>query len=260
MIKVIMHGATGNFVTQWQVFLRGQSYLINSSGIFDDATVMATKQFQKKHKLEVDGVVGNQTLGKAISLGLEIVDFSETQISYPAKPSFPPLVNNATRQKLFGPLEFESAPTPKNPEKIHITNQWDKNNIIKIIIPQLLGIEGANVDGSVYFHRKAARQLSALWQALEDRGLLNLVLTYSGDYVPRFVRGKADEQVLSNHAFGTAFDINYSWNKLGTEPATCGVKGSVYKLVPVANEFGFYWGGHFTRRDGMHFEVAKIIV
>jgi len=29
------------------------------------------------------------------------------------------------------------------------------------------------------------------------------------------------------------------------------------KLVPIANELGFYWGGHFTRRDGMHFELAK---
>lgn len=34
--------------------------------------------------------------------------------------------------------------------------------------------------------------------------------------------------------------------------------GCVFELVPLAHQFGFYWGGHFkTRRDGMHFEVAK---
>jgi hypothetical protein len=42
-------------------------------------------------------------------------------------------------------------------------------------------------------------------------------------------------------------------------PALVGQKGSVREIVPIANEFGFYWGGHFTRKDGMHFEIAKIV-
>jgi hypothetical protein len=30
-------------------------------------------------------------------------------------------------------------------------------------------------------------------------------------------------------------------------------------LVPVANLWGFWWGGHYDgRKDGMHFEVAFI--
>lgn len=37
-----------------------------------------------------------------------------------------------------------------------------------------------------------------------------------------------------------------------------GDKGSVRKLVPIANERGFYWGGRFSRRDGMHFELAQL--
>jgi hypothetical protein len=258
MMKILKQGSTGQFVVQWQIFLRGQGYLLNSSGTFDEATDTATRQFQKKYQLQIDGIVGNQTLGKAALLGLELVEFSETDDGFPAKPGFPPLVNNAARQKIFGPLQFEPAATAKNPERIKIVNGWDRSNIVKIIIPQLCGIDGANPDGSVYFHRKAEAQLVSLWRTWETRGLLKFVLTYCGDYVPRFVRGKADEQVLSNHAFGTAFDINYSWNKLGAEPATAGAKGSVYELVQTANEFGFYWGGHFTRRDGMHFEVAII--
>lgn len=259
MIKVLKKDSTGPFVTQWQTFLRGQGYLVNSSGIFDDATVATTIQFQKKFKLDTDGIVGNQTLGKAISLGFEIVEYTETESEYPPKPDFPPLVNAHARQQLFGPLEFAPNPTSSDPERIRITNGWDKDNIVKVIIPQLRGVKGANNEGIVYFHHKAEDQLVALWQAWEEQDLLDLILTYEGAYAPRFVRGKADEEILSNHAFGTAFDINYAWNKLGTEPATADTTGCVYKLVPVAHEFGFYWGGHFTRRDGMHFEVAKII-
>jgi hypothetical protein len=95
-----------------------------------------------------------------------------------------------------------------------------------------------------------------LWTAWEKKGLLNLVLTYGGAYNPRLVRGGTS---LSPHAFGTAFDINYEWNKLGVQPVLAGEKGSVRELVLIANKYGFYWGGHFNKRpDGMHFEVAKL--
>jgi Putative peptidoglycan binding domain/D-alanyl-D-alanine carboxypeptidase len=30
-------------------------------------------------------------------------------------------------------------------------------------------------------------------------------------------------------------------------------------LVGIANDHGFYWGGHYSKRlDGMHFEVAQL--
>lgn len=75
--------------------------------------------------------------------------------------------------------------------------------------------------------------------------------------MPRFVRGS--RTTLSNHSWGTAFDINYAWNCLGALPALRGEKGSVRELVPIAHRHGFYWGGHFSRRDGMHFEVARVL-
>ena len=63
----------------------------------------------------------------------------------------------------------------------------------------------------------------------------------------------------SNHSFATAFDINAAWNGLGREPAARGEKGSVRELVPIFEKWGFRWGGNFRRRDGMHFEIARII-
>lgn len=257
-MKVLKLGSVGAFVSQWQTFLRGQGFLVDIDGAFGKKTNEATESFQRRHKLAIDGVVGNETLGKAALLGFELVSYFETESVYPALPSFEPLLSTKDRQDKFGKFDFTPAPTADNPERIKILGGWDTKNIQRINIPQLKGVKGANQNGDIHCHRLVAKQFQQLWQAWEDRGLLSLVLTYSGDYVPRFIRGKAAEQALSNHAFGTAFDINYAWNKLGAQPATDGEQGCVYKLVPVAHEFGFYWGGHFTRRDGMHFEVAVL--
>ena len=87
--------------------------------------------------------------------------------------------------------------------------------------------------------------------------LLGLVLTWAGSWVPRYIRGSRSR--LSNHAWGTAFDINVPWNGLRRTPAFKGQKGSVRELVLIAAKLGFYWGGWFTRKDGMHFEVSKIL-
>ena len=108
----------------------------------------------------------------------------------------------------------------------------------------------------IAFHRLAEKQLRKLFSDWEKEGLTSLILTYGGSYVPRFVRGRPG--VLSNHAFGSAFDINVAWNGLGRVPAFVGQKGSVRELVKLANKNGFFWGGHFTRLDGMHFEIAVL--
>jgi len=71
---------------------------------------------------------------------------------------------------------------------------------------------------------------------------------------------RGSKTTLSNHAFGTAIDINVPQNWLGVIPARIGEEGCLRELVPLANKFGFYWGGHYpVRPDGMHFEVVKII-
>jgi hypothetical protein len=105
----------------------------------------------------------------------------------------------------------------------------------------------------------AAEQLKRLWAAWEAAGLLKFVKTFDGAWVPRTIRLKPT--VLSNHAYGTAFDINATWNGLMRVAALVGQEGSVRELVPLANAHGFYWGGHWNydgkgASDGMHFEWA----
>lgn len=257
-MKLLKLGVDGTDVKKWQYFLIGQGFYHGLvTGKFDLLTHSATIAFQKAQLLQPDGIVGNITIGRAMQFGFGLIDDTRTDITsenFPEKPSFPPLVSNAERANVFGTLKYKSKPLPNNPENIEITNNWDKDNIIKIMVPQLIPLKGT---ATVYFHKKGANQLIKLFKDWESAGLLHKVLTYEGAYNPRFVRGS--KTTLSNHAFGTAFDINYSWNKLGAVPALIGQKGSVRELVKIANNNGFYWGGHFSRKDGMHFEIAKIL-
>ena len=174
--------------------------------------------------------------------------------SWPPKPSFPPLADNEARQKLFGPFNFVADPQPNNKEHIRILGDWIEKNIVKREIPQLKSVKGAPKE--VAFHRKGIDALIAIWNEWEKAKLLDRILSWDGSFVPRFVRGSTTS--LSNHAFGTAFDINAQWNPMGSRPALIGEKGCTRELVAIAHEHGFYWGGHFTRQDGMHFEVAVV--
>jgi hypothetical protein len=258
-MRVLKFGFEGQDVRKWQLFLVGQRLArFVPNGKFGPATRDATISFQKKHRLDPDGKVGNETLGKAMTLGFELVDFTREKGSgYPKEPRFRPLVGAAARQQIFGRFSFVSAPQPDNPEAIRITDGWESQNIVKVAIPQLPGIRGAPSSGTVRFHRLAARQLQDLFKAWSKARLLNRVVTWDGSFVARFIRGS--DTVLSNHAFGSAFDINAALNPLGVEPAFPGKPGCVYDLVRIAHDHGFYWGGHFSkRRDGMHFEVAEI--
>lgn len=160
------------------------------------------------------------------------------------------------RQKLLGVIEFVPAPVAGNPENIKITNGWAQANVIAVNVPQLVGVKGASAQGSVWVHRKVAPQLLALFAAWEKAGLLKHILTWGGCYVPRLIRGSKTS--LSLHAHASAFDINMEWNGLGATPAKAGTRGSVRELIPLAEAHGFYWGGNFSRRDGMHLEICRI--
>lgn len=259
---VLRKGMKNELVGDWQTFLRGlKLYQSTVDDDFGTQTLNATRQFQLKHKLQQDGIVGPATWAKAVSLGfdLQIPDDSVAvaiSFNFPEKPSFPPLVSNAQREALFGKIAFKAKPTASNPEGITITNAFEKERILSVPIPQLAKATNGKY-GSMRFHKDCAYQLQQFFIEIEEKGLLHLVKSYAGSYVPRFVRGS--KTVLSNHSYGTAFDINVPWNGLGKTPAQVGQTGSVRELVPIANKWGFYWGGHFSRPDGMHFEVAQII-
>lgn len=250
-----MNGAD---VERWQTFLVGQGVYHNEvDGDFGPATYQASVDFQRAVQVTPDGVVGDKTFGAAMLRGFSLVpdsDVSDTGPNWPpAPPGVTPLVSNSQREALFGKFTYVPAPTAWNREAIKVTNTWAQDNIVMVDVPQLARLKFPKVA----FHKTVAHQLQGFFADVEKEGLLDLVLTWDGSYAPRFVRGST--QYLSNHAWGTAFDINAQWNPLGTKAPLVGQKGSVRKLVPIALQWGFYWGGFFGRVDAMHFEAFKLI-
>jgi hypothetical protein len=258
-MRTLKLGVSGEDVGKWQYFLRGvELYLGEVDGVFSEKTRDATQAFQRRHGLNDDGVAGNRTLGEAMRLGFAVVDDAEDGVEAPdppPKPAFVPL-GAAGREKCFGAYPYVAKPVAGNPEAIEITSGWAKENIQTFTVPQLAGIPGAAAGGQAQFHRLVGPMVIELFAAWESAGLLGSILSYGGSFVPRFVRGS--RTTLSSHAHGSAFDINVAWNGFGQVPARLGSRGSVRQLVPIANGLGFYWGGHFSRPDGMHFEVAQL--
>lgn len=168
-----------------------------------------------------------------------------------------------TNHPVVGRVRWRARPD----RTIEILDGWADQNIIRVNVPPLRGVptygQGpshsvGSFSGRVSFYRGAADQLQAAWAEVEARGLMDRVLFWDGSFVPRLVRGSA--RTPSNHTFGTAFDINAAWNGLGVTPPPAGVKGSVRELVPIFEKYGFFWGGNYKqRKDGMHFEVERLL-
>ena len=71
-------------------------------------------------------------------------------------------------------------------------------------------------------------------------------------YCYRDVRGVPGK--LSNHSSGTAIDLNatkHPLGKAGTFPAE-----KVPMILALTKKYSLIWGGTWTRRDEMHFEVG----
>jgi len=149
---------------------------------------------------------------------------------------------------------------------------WEAAQIVTIDIPQLKFARG--YAGRFRTHRKAAPLFAALFAKWESEDLLHLIMAYEGCYVPRYKRGLSplpplgghgikkstdpEGGKLSNHSFGSAFDINAADNPFDARPAICGRRGATRELVEAANSLDIYWGGHFSTKDGMHFEISKL--
>jgi hypothetical protein len=260
-LKVLRQGSRGEAVELLQAYLRGQGHYSGViDGHFGPMTHEAVCAFQRSAGLTVDGVVGNQTWGALMSRGVTVLPSDApptdtTSPNWPPRPAGVTPLSAAERSRVFGSFEFRPDPQPGNPEAIRITSRSADFRLVEVSLPQLVGVTGFPRSGKVPFHAKGADQLQALVTAWDRAGLLARVRSWAGTYVPRFVRGSRTS--LSNHAWGTAFDINAAWNGLGVRPALVGQHGCVRELVALAVVHGFYWGGWFGRPDGMHFELRE---
>lgn len=246
---LLQRGSTGRSVIKWQRFLLSKGYKVGPiDGIFGAGTSGETIRYQRDHGLDSDGKVGPETFNFARSQG-----FTLEEEDFPKRPDFP-AIGVQRRNALFGSFEFQRL----NRSEVRILGSWVEDNITSVEIPSIdpAKVEGFPKSGKIRFHKLGTAALQGFFAEVESEGLTDKILSYAGSFYPRFIRGSTSS--LSNHSWGTAFDINAAWNWLGTEPARPGETGCLYELVPIAQKYGFYWGGHFRRRDGMHFELATL--
>lgn len=178
-------------------------------------------------------------------------------------------LSHSERVRIFGHLSFKTAPSENNPEAVRVPPDWVRENLVEVHIPQLRLLKGpARITRGVTFHWKTARRVKELFAAWEAAGFLPEIETWNGSWVARFKRpskpstpaarkaraAALTEVDLSNHSWGTAFDVNAKeWRRGRQMPSTSAVWG----MAEIAANFGFAAGAHFTTTpDPMHFEDA----
>jgi len=82
-----------------------------------------------------------------------------------------------------------------------------------------------------------------------DRGLAKEMKTWDGCFIIRQKRGLSS---LSIHSWANAIDVNAAENGLGKEPKLSDA------FVKCFTDAGCDWGGTWTRKDGMHFQIKSI--
>ena len=288
MSFLLERGGSSNLpleVQRWQYFLRKRG--IAEAGSIDAQfglkTETATKIFQAAQGVAQTGKLDDATLGAAVALGYtdrpsNYYDDKKGS-NFPTRPSTLQSPTNASRNHGLGCFRFIQLPLANRPEaeSIHILGScdgtiadWEHSQIVDLPISQKVFAKGFS--GHIRCHQLVAPHVQKLFQLWDQLDLLHLVIDFEGAFNPRYMRGASpgpnpqpatqSDQVdsLSNHAFGSAFDINVADNEFKGSPARCPARGAVRELVKPANELGFYWGGHFSSRvDGMHFEFADFM-
>jgi len=84
---------------------------------------------------------------------------------------------------------------------------------------------------------------------LMERGLTKELKTWDGCFI---IRTKRELKSLSLHSWAIACDVNQSENQLRAIPKLSPA------FVKCFTDAGCDWGGTWTRKDGMHFQISKI--
>jgi hypothetical protein len=101
----------------------------------------------------------------------------------------------------------------------------------------------------LYCNKDMVAPLTQAFKNLIATGFVKELKTWDGCFNIRKMRGLTS---MSLHSWGIAIDVNAAWNGLGKTPVLSA------GFVKCFTDAGFDWGGTWTRKDGMHFQLAKI--
>ncbi|MGL4346391.1 MAG: M15 family metallopeptidase [Cellulosilyticaceae bacterium] len=136
--------------------------------------------------------------------------------------------------------------------RIEVSPIWIAANMVKLEVPQALRIK---FPASIQVHYlSVANWQKAFDLLLKQPELLKLIETFDGVYVARHIRWDPTKGI-SNHAWGTAIDLNASRFPLGTRIEVMRAPNNPNNILfqKVFKEAGFSWGNSYA--DPMHFEL-----
>ena len=110
-------------------------------------------------------------------------------------------------------------------------------------------LEVGTIPKRLYCNKVLIEPLSKALKNLIDTGFVSELKTWDGCFNVRKKRGLVSQSL---HSWGIAIDVNAAWNGLGKTPVLSA------GFVKCFTDAGFEWGGTWTRKDGMHFQLAKI--
>lgn len=101
----------------------------------------------------------------------------------------------------------------------------------------------------IYCNKDLVKPLEQAFKNLIDRGYVKELKTWDGCFNIRKKRGLSS---MSLHSWAIAIDVNAFENGLNVTPKLSA------GFVKCFKDAGFDWGGEWTRKDGMHFQLSKI--
>ena len=126
-----------------------------------------------------------------------------------------------------------------DPTKESSMTLWDVPKELEIgVLPKRL-----------YCNKDMILPLTKAFKNLISTGCVKELKTWDGCFNIRKKRGLGS---MSLHSWGIAIDVNAAWNGLNKEPQLSKEFVNCFTLA------GFDWGGTWTRKDGMHFQLKSI--
>lgn len=110
-------------------------------------------------------------------------------------------------------------------------------------------LEVGVIPKKLYCNKDMVVPLSQAFTNLISRGKVVELKTFDGCFNIRKKRGLSS---MSLHSWGIAIDVNAAWNQLNMTPTLSA------EFVKCFTDAGFDWGGTWTRKDGMHFQLKSI--
>jgi hypothetical protein len=101
----------------------------------------------------------------------------------------------------------------------------------------------------IYCNKAMIEPLTKAFKNLISTGYVKELKTWDGCFNIRKKRGLSSQSL---HSWGIAVDINAFENQLNMTPKLSA------GFVKCFTDAGFDWGGTWTRKDGMHFQLATI--